>query len=184
MTMTYARTFEEYEVRELLRNAEGTNSPTTNQPAHSRNLHALSTPGAGGTNIQTLRNRVHAATYAGQQSSAFKNLLQQAAAATQALNSPTGQAALSQFDTTTAKRVKLVVSGIRESSFIQGAAVAGGINAGRRNNKDITSSVLTSVGAALGVIMIIDKGPLGRIHIQTCYPSQASVTTTWMVLIA
>ena len=104
--MAFARKYEYFEVRLMLQAAEGVDSPVTQQPAHSRVLHAM---GGGGTGA-TLGNMLDRVTKrpgeSGNQfkkrgagaTGAFTTQLQQGSAACEALNSRVGQEALAWFD--------------------------------------------------------------------------------------
>lgn len=189
--MPYQRIYEEYEVRELLQRSEVNNSPRTGAAAHSRSLHAQTAStnassaetqallgnGASttGTSMMELRRRVHTANNANQQSSAFLTLIHQASAATHALNSVQGQAALGWLDANPGapRRVVLRVAGRPdESTFARNAVGISSTHIRRAIHNDRTSQVRTITSATTGVVMVLDSGaPHGGLHIQTCYPS-------------
>jgi hypothetical protein len=189
--MAYARTYEEYEVRDLLRSAEGVASPVTGAPAHSRGLHAASLHGGEGITKTALSARADTMGMSNSQraalgiktvgaSSMFPNLIMQSAAATQALNSGTGQAALAVFDSTAANlplRMTLTVSGVKESSFID-AAKAPSVTYVTKGNAPVPQTAVTT-----GVKLIIDRDAgAGTIFIQTCIPlNTPGVGSSWEV---
>lgn len=175
--MPYARRYETFEVRSLLQKAEGVSSPVTGVGAHSRNLHARSTPHGIGVTPQSMMHRTHkqlgesnrAFKVRGgtSQTSAFANLIQQADAACQALNAPMGQRALALLDLPlhAAKNLRLTleVNGLREIGFL-------GTGPGRMNTVHKSDLQATSTRAG-AVRLIIDRAPgAANIHIQTCFP--------------
>lgn len=188
--MAFARKYETYEVREMLKNAEGVNSPTTNQPAHSRTLHAKSIHhGEGVTDLGMLDRVTKRVGESNKQfkkrdgktlTSSFSNLILQGAAATQALNSTAGQNALAVLDNPTHStkplRIFLRLANIKEQGFLP-ATVAPSVIIAKKKKTTLETSVTT------GVIMIIDRGvSRSVIHIQTCYPdSRVPCNTSWSV---
>ena len=175
--MPYARRYETFEVRRMLQEAEGTASPLTGAGAHSRTLHALKTPGGTGVGPGDMMHRTHplggestsqfrrrgGAT----QTSAFANLIQQADAACQALNSDKGQRGLAILDAPAhaSKRLRLTLSiaGIHEAGFLGGGQ--GRMSTAHKNQADVTRT------GAGGVRVIIDRDPgAANIHVQTCFP--------------
>jgi hypothetical protein len=178
--MPYRRVYEAFEVRKLLQDAEGTASPVTNAPAHSRGLHATRTPGGTGVVKSDMYLRTHKQVGESNsqfnnrggavQTSAFANLIQQAEAATQALNSMKGQTGLGVLDEPAYAGIKvrlvLTIGGIKESSFIAGAVVPTMTTVHKSQ-----AVVATLVNGASGVKVIIDRAPgAPNIFIQTCYP--------------
>ncbi|BBO89327.1 hypothetical protein [Desulfosarcina ovata] len=190
--MAYARKYETYEVRELLKGAEGVVSPVTGQDAHSRILHAKSIHGGEGVTDTDMLDRV---TWMGSESknafkkrggktltSAFPNLILQGSAATQALNSTAGQNGLAVFDSPahTGKKLRLFlkVANIKEHGFLP-ETTAPSVVLAKGGKKKNTSNLGT--GVTTGVVMIVDRG-MSEIHIQTCYPnSQVPAQTSWSV---
>ena len=132
--MTYARRYETFEVRRMLQEAEGVGSPLTGAGAHSRALHALKTPGGTGVSPGDMMQRTHrlGGESTGQfrnrggttQTSAFANLIRQADAASQALNSDRGQRGLAILDApahaSKQLRLTLSIAGIHEAGFLGG----------------------------------------------------------------
>lgn len=185
--MPYQREYEEYEVRALLRNAEGVASPVTGAPAHSRSLHAQSMNGGEGVSETALVARVDTTGMSNAQkkkvpsaSSMFPNLLMQSAAATQALNSASGQAALAIFDNMPPGpplRMTLTVANIREAGFLP-ATVAPTVTYVMKGNAPTAQTTATTA-----VRMIIDRdSAAGSIFIQTCIPLNAPGTgSSWEV---
>jgi hypothetical protein len=186
--MPYARRYETFEVRSLLQRAEGVGSPITGVGAHSRGLHARSTPGGVGVTPQDMMHRTHKqaaesnrmfANRGGvSQTSAFANLIQQADAAFQALNSPMGQRALAVLDlplhAARNLRLTLEVNGLREIGFL-------GPVQGRMNTVHKTAPQVTSTRAG-AVRLIIDRAPgAANIHIQTCFPLQSLASSRFEV---
>jgi hypothetical protein len=178
--MPYARRYETFEVRRLLQEAEGTGSPLTGAGAHSRGLHALKTPGGTGVSPGDMMHRTHrlGGESTGQfrnrggtaQTSAFANLIQQADAACQALNSDQGQRGLAVLDAPAHAnkqlRLTLSIAGTHEVGFLGGGQ--GRMSAAHRNQANVTG---TNAG---GVRVIIDRAPgAANIHVQTCFPLDA-----------
>lgn len=176
--MPFARPYETFEVRQLLQNAEGNASPVTGVGAHSRGLHSQSTPGGVGVDDAAMILRTHKQPGESNnqfknrggavQTSAFRNLLQQADAACQALNSIIGYRALQVFDNPAHAgqnlRMTLEVTGIKEAGFMPGSA------AQRMATIHKTQAAVNRPGAA-GVRLIIDRAAGGgTLHIQTCFP--------------
>jgi hypothetical protein len=190
LMMAFHRKYETYEVRELLRNAEGVASPVTGQGAHARSLHAKATPGGQGVTTAGMLDRVTKRPKESNKAfkkrdgktltSAFPNLILQGAAATQALNSTAGQAALALFDdvnyTGAPLRIWLRVMNIKEHGFLP-ATCAPSVILAKKKVTTLQTSVTT------GVVMIIDRGAgAQKLHIQTCYPdSNPKNTTAWSV---
>lgn len=182
--MAFARKYEYYEVRDMLKTAEGANSPVTNQGGHSRGLHAMT---AGGLDLAAQLHRVTKAP--GESNSQFKNrggtgktgafktLLQQGSAACEGLNSTAGQAALAVFDDAAhaGKKIRIVlsVSGIKESGFLPGTLSP---HATTVKKNDVAVQTL----ATSGVQLILDRGANGTsFQIQTCYPLTDPFVTNW-----
>ncbi len=173
--MPFARNYEYSEVRSMLQSAEGAPSPVTNQAGHSRTLHAMS---VGGLNRQAQMHRVTKAV--GESNNQFKarggtgttgaflNKIQQGSAACEALNSPTGQAALAIFDDPAHSgkpvRITLEVAGVKEAGFLPGS-VAPHATKVKKNDAAVQTVATT------GVMLILDRGSNGAsFQIQTCYP--------------
>ena len=129
--MAFARKYEYFEVRQMLKDAEGVASPVTGQGGHSRGLHAMSpghldktaqldrvTKRVGESNNQ-FKNRGGTG-----KTGAFKTLLQQGSAACEAMNSAAGQAALAVFDDVAHAgkrlRISIQVAGVKEAGFLPG----------------------------------------------------------------
>ena len=176
--MPFARPYETFEVRQLLQTAEGSASPVTGVGAHSRGLHAQRTPGGVGVDQADMIFRTHKqATESNNQfknrggavqTSAFANLLQQADAACQALNSIIGFRALQVFDAPAhagqSLRMTLEVSGITQAGFMAGSGIQ------KMATIHKTQAAVNRPGAA-GVRLIIDRAPgQTTLHIQTCFP--------------
>lgn len=176
--MPHARQYETFEVRQMLRDAEGVNSPVTGVGAHSRILHAQRTPGGVGVNHGDMMTRTHKAVGESNKqfsnrggavrTSAFANLLQQSDAACQALNSAKGRTALLVLDNPAnvgrRLRVTLQASNILSAGFLAGSG-QGRMSTVHKNDVAVTS------GGAAGVQLIIDCVPgTSNLHIQTCYP--------------
>jgi len=189
--MPCARKYPSYEIRKLLQDAEGTNSPVTNRPAHSRSMHALATnPTVGGIHATTISGLKSRTTQnPGESNNAFKNrggvgtasafrsLLEQADAAEQALNSPIGQQALAVFDDRTKAghrlRVTLNFAPIRQFGFLP-ASPSSGIVKSQKDPVTKVGSVDLNVKEAAGVRLILDAiGGSGVFTIQTCIPIDA-----------
>ena len=186
--MPFERRYETFEVRQLLQAAEGAASPVTGAGAHSRSLHAQRTPGGVGVDSADMVHRTHKGV--GESNSAFKNrggaartsafanLLQQAEAACQALNSPTGQRALRVFDLHLHAnlRMTLDVGGIVEASFIADSGAQRMATIGK-------DQAAVNRPNAAGVRLIVDRG-LGqaKIHIQTCFPLDALDASSFEVV--
>jgi hypothetical protein len=177
--MPFARHYEYFEVRALLREAEGVASPVTGVGAHSRSLHAKATPGGQGATAAAMLHRTHKlpgesnSQFSNRggvpKTSAFKNLVQQAAAATEALNSAKGQAALAVLDDQAhrAKRLRLSmdIPVTREMGFLP-ASGAPSLTVAHKDSPTLDKTQNTSA-----VRLIIDRGPGGTtLHIQTCIP--------------
>lgn len=180
--MVCMRTYESWEVRDLLRRAEGAPSPVSSAFAHSRSLHAGSIRGGQGISRTNLQARVN--TNAQQRtplmSSMFPNLILQGLAATQALNSTGGQQALQVFDDAQHSnenlRMTLQVSGIVEADFVPGATAPSVIYTVRGSNPQLQTAPTT------GVKLIIDRPSGGtEIFIQTCFPLHQPCQTQWSV---
>lgn len=184
--MPIARTYEYYEVRDMLKKAEQTNSPVTNERGHGRGLHAMS-PGwldrAHQLDRVTKRpnesNNQFKKRGAGR-TGAFMNQIQQGSAACEALNSPTGQAVLAVFDDPAhaGKRIRVVitVTGIKESGFLPGT-LAPHATLVKKGDAAVQTLVTN------GVLLILDRGPNGTsAHIQTCYPSSDAVASSWSAI--
>lgn len=186
--MPCAREYPSYEIRKLLQDAEGTNSPVTNKPAHSRSKHALAKdPTLGGIDATTISGLRHRTTQNPGESnnafknrdgvgtaSAFKSLLAQADAAGQALNSPVGQQALAVFDDPTKAghklRVMLNFAPIRQFGFLP-ASPSSGIVKSQKDPVTKIGAVDINVNVAAGVRLILDAiGGSGVFTIQTCIP--------------
>lgn len=175
--MAIARRYETFEVRGMLQGAEGVASPVTGAGAHSRGLHALKTPGGVGVTRGDMMYRTHKQVGESNsqfknrgsavQTSAFANLIQQADAACQALNSVTGQAALAVLDDPTYSgqklRVTLEVNNLKEIGFL-------GLGPGKMSTVHKTDVAVQNTSAK-GVRLILDRaGGSTAIHIQTCFP--------------
>jgi hypothetical protein len=184
--MPYARKYESYEVRDLLKNAEGKDSPVSNAPAHSRGQHAQSLHGGEGITKTDLVNRVatagktkKAAKKLPGASSMFPNLIVQSAAAVQALNSATGQAALAIFDAHAGKKLRMTLncSNIKEQGFLPGTKAPPVTVAVKAAAPTATSSATT------GVRLIIDRDDArSQIFIQTCIPlNTPNLASSWKV---
>jgi hypothetical protein len=185
--MPYQKKYEAHEVRELLRSAEGNASPVTGAAAHSRGLHAQSLRGGEGISKTDLVDRVDTtglsktkAKNLPSASSMFPNLIQQSSAATQALNSTTGQAGLKCFDDTAKGkllRMVLTVANVKQSDFIPGT-MAPTVTYAKRGDAPTAQSTATT-----GVTMVVDRDETnGSIFIQTCVPLSATgVASSWDV---
>lgn len=178
--MPMARHYQSFEVRAMLQNAEGVNSPVTGVAAHSRTLHAQATPGGEGTTPGAMMLRTHKQVGESNsqfnnrggtgKTSAFGNLLQQADAVCQALNSMKGQAALGVFDNPTHAAVPLRATidfgPLKQMGFLPGSGAA--------PMKTITKTdalIQKPVGGAAGIRLILDRGAnQNSFHIQTCMP--------------
>ena len=176
--MPFVRIYEQFEVRQLLQSVEGVRSPVTGKEAHSRDLHAKSVLGSGGTQDNRMLHRTHrspgesASSYSrrGQPiTSAFANLVQQGSATCDALNSPAGKAALAVFDD--AKhvgkklRMTLTVPVTREMGFLPGSG-APSLHVSTQDSPVVDKSQNTAV-----IRLIIDRAPNSqRMHIQTAIP--------------
>ena len=186
--MAYARKYESYEVRALLKSAEGNASPVTKAPAHSRSLHAQSLHGGEGITKTALEKRVDttgltkkAAKKVPGASSMFPNLILQSSAAVQALNSPTGQAGLATFDDAThagkALRMTLTCANVKEQGFLPETS-APSVTVAMKGAAPVAMSSATT-----GVRLIVDRDEAnGQIFIQTCIPmSAANLASSWSV---
>ncbi|MCA9545636.1 MAG: hypothetical protein KC613_14625 [Myxococcales bacterium] len=178
--MPYRHVYQSFEVRRLLQQAEHSPSPITGVDAHSRGLHAIRTPGGVGVSQAEMMDRTHKRVGESNnafknrggavRTSTFKNVIQQADAACQALNSPKGQQALGLLDAPVHAgknlRLTLEVGPIREAGFL-GATPAPRMHTVHKNN----AAVQSPTGGARGVRVIIDRAPgQAEIHIQTCFP--------------
>ena len=93
--MPYRHVYQSFEVRRLLQQAEHSPSPITGVDAHSRGLHAIRTPGGVGVSQAEMMDRTHKRVGESNnafknrggavRTSTFKNVIQQADAACQAL---------------------------------------------------------------------------------------------------
>ncbi len=189
--MPFAKQYEYFEVRELLRNAEGVASPVTGVGAHSRTLHAKATPGGQGTTEAAMLHRTHKAVGESNNqfknrggtatTSAFKNLIQQASAATEALNSAKGQAALAVLDdgahSAENLRLSMDIPVTAEMGFLP-ASGAPSLTVANKNSAALNKTQNTSA-----VRLIIDRGAGGTaLHIQTCIPlGGAAPAASWSV---
>jgi hypothetical protein len=184
--MVMARKYEHFEVRDLLRNAEGTASPITGKGGHSRGLHAMSPQvfdKASQLDRVTKRpdesNSRFKKRGGTKTTGAFMNVIQQSSAATQALNSTYGQNSLAVFDdlahASVPVRIVLAVVGIKEADFIPGSLAP--------HSTTVTQgeTSVTVVGSTSGVQLILDRAAgATSFQIQTCYPlSGATVSTNW-----
>lgn len=191
--MPFARRYESWEVRRLLQSSEGAPSPVTTAPAHARNLHAMTaTAGRTDTFRNGMMHRTHKAPGESNnqfrarggavQTSAFNNLLFQAAAVMQAFNSPAGQAAFAVFDDPAhagqSLRLTLDYSGITESGFGVDDGTAPGMQRAHRN-----APALATIPGASGVRIIIDRGSTtAEPFVQTCFPLDTPGATRWSVV--
>lgn len=187
--MPFAKKYESFEVREMLRNAEGVASPVTGAGAHSQTLHAKATPGGRGATTVAMLDRTHKRP--GESNNAFKNrdgkpvtsafssLIHQAAAACDALNSTTGQTALAVFDNGAHVgsniRLTLNVPVLREHGFLP-ASNAPSLLVAAKTAANVDRTQNTS-----GVRLIIDRAAgAGTMHIQTCIPlGGAAPAASW-----
>lgn len=197
--MPAARPYESFEVRKMLQDAEGNASPVTGQGAHSRTLHAIAFNAPGvpvmtGASKTDMLDRTHKRPGESNsqfnsrdgkpKTSAFKSLLDQADAATQALNSPTGQSALAEFDNHVSYlghrlRVTLKVAAIRQFGFLDGfPETATPMLMARKT----APAIEKPMGGAAGVMLILDGiGGSNVVHIQTCYPLDSIVGSSFTV---
>ena len=186
--MAYARKYESYEVRALLKSAEGNASPVTKAPAHSRSLHAQALHGGEGITKAALEKRVDtagltkkAAKKVPGASSMFPNLILQSSAAVQALNSPKGQAALAIFDNAThagkSLRMTLTCANVKEQGFLPGTSAPSVTVAMKGAAPAATASATT------GVRLIVDRDEAtAKVFIQTCIPlNTANLASSWKV---
>lgn len=177
--MPFQKRYEYYEVRDLLKLAEGVDSPLTNAPAHSRTLHATAAGGTEGATAANMLNRV--TRQVGESGNAFRRRggvsttgafatrLLQGSAACEALNSTAGQAAMAVFDDPTNAalnlRLELTVPITREQGFLP-ASGAPSFSSVRQGD-----AAVTQTQATCGIKMIIDRATGATVlHIQTCYP--------------
>ncbi len=175
----------------MLQQAENSPSPVTNVGAHSRTLHAMRTPGGVGVTKNDMMLRTHKQPGESNnvfknrggavRTSTFKNLLQQADAACQALNSVKGQAALAVLDSPVHAgknlRVTLEVGPIREAGFLN-ATPAPRMHTVHKTH----GAVQTPTGGAAGVRIILDRVAHGtEIHVQTCFPLDTLPTSKYSV---
>ena len=175
--MPISREYDTFELREMLQSAEGVPSPVTGKAAHSRGLHASATPGGQGVTSADMIHRTHKEddeTYreyrardGSRCTSAFANLVQQADAAGQALNSAKGREALGHLDAVQYAdqplRLVLDVYGLRQIGCLD-------VGPGQMKMAHKSQSTVTTTSAD-GVRLIIDRAPRGsEIHIQTCFP--------------
>ncbi len=186
--MAYSRQYESYEIREMLRNAEGVASPVTGAPAHSRGLHAKSIGGGEGMTKTALAARVDISGLTKNQakklpgaSSMFPSLITQSSAAVEALNSTAGQTALAEFDNAAHSgkplRMVLQVANIKEAGFLPGT-MAPSVTYVKKGAAPTAQSTATT-----GVRIIVDRDePKSKIFIQTCIPLNVPApTTNWSV---
>jgi hypothetical protein len=190
--MPFVKQYEYFEVRQMLRDAEGVASPVTGVGAHSRVLHAKATPGGVGTTDTQMVDRTHKRVGESNsqfgnrggvpKTSAFKNLLQQGSAACEALNSTAGQAALAIFDSGAHAginlRMSLDVPITREMGFMPFSG-APSLQISTKTTAGVDKTQNTS-----GVRLIIDRGAgAGAMHIQTCIPlGGAAPVPAWSVV--
>jgi hypothetical protein len=201
--MPFARIYEEYEIRTMLQQSEISKSPTSTAKkkpkGHARSLHALS-PSDVTMNLETkkrvgegaataanslkgLEDRVNNAKSAKVESSAFATLIQQASAATQALNSPKGQEALRELDSKAPpSRLTLTVA-MRplESSYAPRAVGISTTHVRREDPADAKSAVKTITAATTAVILVLETRLQGTLHIQSCYPSDDTALVSGFV---
>jgi len=178
--MPIRRKYQTYEVRRMLQQAEHRPSPITKVGAHSRSLHSMRTPGGVGVNKTEMMHRTHKSVGESNKAfkkrggttrtSTFKNLVQQADAAQQALNSTKGQAALALLDSHMHKgknlRVTLEVGPIHEAGFLP-ATPSPGMHTVHKSHVMVN----TPGAGASGVRLILDRvAHHTDIHIQTCFP--------------
>lgn len=187
--MAFAKTYESWEVRQIMKSSEGAPSPATSVGAHAQALHGASTStGKLSEFADKMLDRTHKRTGESNRqwkarggnarTSAFNNLIEQAAAVTQAFNSTTGQAALGAMDNSAhaGKRLRMVMNfaGIEESDFL-GTGTAPAMRSSTKNQ----ASVAKIAGAA-GVRIIVDKGPSTTApFIQTCFPLDVCASSSW-----
>ena len=189
--MPISRNYDTFELREMLQSAEGVASPVTGKGAHSRGLHAGATPGGEGVTSADMMHRTHKVS--GESNSAFKsrggavrtsafaNLIQQADAAGQALNSAKGREALGHLDAVQyvdyPLRLTLEFYGLRESSFLPSGREPGRMKTIHKNDDAVTAS------SADGVRLIIDRAPRdNKMHIQTCFPLTGAGTSSYKLV--
>jgi hypothetical protein len=189
--MPIARRYQSFEVREMLQRAEHAPSPVTGIDAHSRSLHAMRTPHGVGVDQAEMLHRTHKMPAESNKqfknrggavrTSTFPNLLQQADAACQALNSPLGQRALSVLDSPVHAgknlRLTLEFGPIREAGFLP-ASGAPHMHTVHKND----AKVQAPAGGATGVCLIADRGAGGTaLHMQTCYPLDALPVSKFVI---
>ncbi len=177
--MPFARRYESFEVRRILQQSENQPSPATGAPAHARGLHAAPAVPHARTQFTTgMVDRTHkrpgeSNNQFGQRggvgtTSGFGNMLQQASALMQALNSLVGQRGLGILDRPAYAgeilRLKLVAHVTGETGFLP----VDGHQIGMQSRKQVAN--LQSGGIA-GIRAIIDRGPHGtELFVQTCFP--------------
>jgi len=189
--MPIARSYQSFEVREMLQRAEHTASPVTGVDAHSRSLHAMRTPGGVGVNQPEMMHRTHKLPTESNtgfknrggavRTSTFANLLQQADAACQALNSTLGQRALAVLDMPAHAgknlRLTLEFGPIRQAGFLP-AAGAPHMHTVHKND----AAVQTPGAGATGVRLIADRAAGGTsLHVQTCFPLDALPVSSFKI---
>lgn len=180
--MPMARQYQTFEVRAMLQSAEGVNSPLTGAPAHSRVLHAQATPGGQGITPAAMMLRTHkqpgesnsqfANRGGATRTSSFGNLLQQADAVCQALNSQKGQAALQVFDRAPnipggGLRATIDFGPIKQIGFLSGSGAAP-----MKTVSKSDAAIQKPASGAAGIRVILDRhaDKANGFHIQTCMP--------------
>lgn len=189
--MPFAKHYEIFEVGAMLRAAEGTNSPVTGQAGHSRGLHATSGGGTTGATMVAMLDRVTKRPNESNsqfkqrdgtgKTGAFATQVLQISAATQALNSGPGQAALAVLDDPTHAgaplRIVMTIPIAKEYGFL---ASSGAPSYATVKKNDVA---VTRVQASCSINMIIDRGAGGTtLQIQTCYPVDGvGIPASWSV---
>ncbi|MCF7699907.1 hypothetical protein [Loktanella sp. M215] len=189
--MPFAKYYEIFDVGAMLRGAEGAASPLTGMAGHSRMLHATSAGGTGGATMTAMLDRV--TKRAGESNSQFKNRggtgktgafatqVLQISAATQALNSVPGQAALAVLDDATHAgsplRIVMTIPITKEFGFMPASGAPSYASVSKND------AAVTRTQASCSINMIIDRGAGGTtLQIQTCYPVDGvGIPASWTV---
>jgi RHS repeat-associated protein len=147
--LVFERPYSNSEVTDILDASEGRPSPTTGVDGHSRKTHVNQTN-------EQLRDRVHDPSEPNV-TSTFEGSQAQNRAATEALNSPAGQAKLRELDLNPTKK-RVTINAPTSGETVRGTRLdQGWVKRGRSTRTTVTVDVL-------------DRTPGAEvIHIQTCY---------------
>ena len=147
--LVFQRPYSSSEVTDILNASEGRPSPTTGRDGHSRKTHVNQTN-------EQLRDRVNDPSEPNV-TSTFEGTQAQNCAATEAINSPAGQAKLRELDLNPTKN-RVTINAPTSGETVRGTRLEQGwVKRGRSTRTTVTVDVL-------------DRTPGAEvIHIQTCY---------------